>query len=92
MFHNASDKNLSEDNDDSKSIELCDDFTYSEGSVSKWFEQMSDFANEFCRENDSRLNSFGTFSDNDIICKHSVKDASVATTNLGMFWFMVVCL
>ena len=51
-----------------------------------------DFASEFCRENDWRLNSCGTFSDNDIICQHSVKDASVATTNLGMFWFMVVCL
>ena len=51
-----------------------------------------DFANEFCRENDSRLNSFGAFSDNDIICQDGVKDASVATTNLGMFWFMVVCL
>ena len=30
-------------------------------------------ANKFCRENNSRMNSFGTFSDSDIISQHSVK-------------------
>ena len=30
-------------------------------------------ANKFCRENNSRMNSFGKFSDSDIISQHSVK-------------------
>ena len=77
-FHNASDKNLFEDNDDTQ---IRSNHAIILNTHKEVLENISliDIPNEFCRENDSWMNSFGTFSDSDIICQLSVKKVSAAT-------------
>ena len=63
--------------------------THKEGLENASF---TNIANEFCWENDLRVNSFGMFSDSDIICQHCVKKKeSVTTQTSGCFglWLFV---